>query len=67
MPREISAVARYFLKHEGEITGKVMRRKKCSRLTQGRVEIPARLKLYHPRTKMLNKAKELISRMFSVV
>lgn len=67
LPREISAVAWHFLKHKGEITGEVMGRRKRSRLAQGGLEIPARLKLYHPRTEVVNKAKELITRKFSVV
>ena len=50
LPREICTVACYFLKHKGEITSKVTGRRKHSRIVQGGIEIPARLKLYQPKT-----------------
>ena len=50
---EISAVAWYFLKYKVETTGKVMGRRKHSRLAQGGLEIPARLKLYQSRVEIL--------------
>ena len=52
-----------FLKEQSEVVGK----RKRSSLAQGRLEPLVRLKLYHPRTEMVNKAKELIPRKFSVV
>ena len=53
----------YFLTAQGKLVG----RTKHSSLTQGRLETLARLKLYHSRTEMVNKAKELIPRTFLVV
>ena len=72
LPREISAVVWCFLKHKGEITDKVLGRSKRSRFTQGRLEIPARLKLYHSRMEILNIFLDIcdtkhISRKFSVI
>ena len=47
---------RHFLRAQGEVVG----RRKCSSVAQGRLETLARLKLYHPRTEMVNEAKEII-------
>ena len=53
----------YSLKAQGEVVG----RRKHSSLAQGRLETLARLKVYHPRTEMVNKVKELLPRKFLVV
>lgn len=65
LPREISAVVWYFLKHKGMITGEMVGRTKRSRPAQGRLEILARLKLYHTKSEVVDKAKQLSCIVFS--
>ena len=55
IPREITHTCHSFIKNKGEITGEVSGRD---------LEVPCLLTFYHRNTRVLGKAKELVTKKF---
>jgi len=63
IPREITRTC-HFIKNKGEITGEVSgRRQRCTAVCGG-LEVPCLLMFYHRDTRVLGKAKELLTKKF---
>ena len=64
IPREITRTCHFFIKKKGEITGEVSgRRQRCTAACGG-LEVPCLLTFYHRDTRVLGKAKELVTKKF---
>jgi len=62
--REITHIYHFFIKNKGEITGEVSgRRQRCTVACRG-VEIPCLLTFYYRDTRVLGKARELVTKKF---
>ena len=62
IPREITCTCQFFIKNKGEITGEVSGRWQCCTAACGGLEVPCLLTFYHWETRVLGKAKELVTK-----
>ncbi len=64
IPREITRTCHFFLKSKGEITGEVSGKRRRCIAACGGIEVPCLLTFYHRDTRVVQKAKELVTRKF---
>jgi len=64
IPREITRTCHFFIKNKGEITGEVSGRRQHCTAACGGLEVPCLLTSYHRDTRVLGKAKELVTKKF---
>ena len=64
IPREITRTCHFFIKSKGEITGEVGGRRRRCTAPCGGLEVPCLLTFYHRDTRVVEKAKELVTRKF---
>ena len=66
IPREITRTCHFFIKNKGEITGEVSGGLQHCTAACGGVEVPCLLTFYHQDTRVLGKAKELLTKKFAL-